>query len=92
MVLNYLFNATNHGEAKFNEKWYMMCIDDNKFALFTHVGLTRTYLSFDVNGTVLESRRHIYPDKGDIGTIEILGQLKVFKVLPNLADIGDHFV
>jgi len=64
------FNSTNNGEAKFNEKWYMMCIDDNKFALFTHVGLTRTYLSFDVNGTVLESRKHIYPDRGDIGTIE----------------------
>ena len=97
-ALNYLFKATNHGEATLDEKWHMMCIDDNKVALFTHVYKRRAYLFVDADGTLLENNR-IYPDKGDIWTIEsVQGASKSYFALKSAygrylrCDLGDHFM
>jgi len=80
------FKATNYGQATLYEKWHMMCIDDNKVALFTQVDecRTRTYLVVDRAGTLLEIRGQIYPDK------KTSGQLKMLKVLSNLVLLLNH--
>ena len=99
-ALNYLFKATNHGEATSDEKWYMMCIDDNKIALFTNVDecRARTYLFVDADGTLLENRR-FYPDEGDIWTIEnVEGAPLSYFALKSAygrylhCDLGNHFM
>ena len=99
-ALNNMFKATNHGQAKFNEKWHMMCIDDNKVALFTHVDQcrTRTYLAVDRAGSLIETK-HIYPDEKIIWTIEnVEGASKSCFALRSFSgsylrcDNGDHFL
>ena len=47
------FKANNYGQAFDYEKWHLVCIDDNKVALFTHTdGGRRAYLSVYTDGTL----------------------------------------
>ncbi len=96
-LLNYLFKATNHGRATSDEKWHMMCIEDNKVILFNKLR-ARTYLFVDADGTLLKNNR-IYPDEGDIWTIEnVEGAPKSYFALKSAygrylrCDLGDHFM
>jgi len=100
------FKATNYDQATRNEKWHIVCIDDNKVALFTRTDHKykhnrRAYLVVNADGTLSEklySCPYTY-NKENIWTIEnVEGASKSSFALKSPSghylrcDNGDHFM
>ncbi len=100
------FKASNYGQATCNEKWHVVCIDDNKVALFTRTDHKykhdrRAYLVVNADGTLREepcSCPYTYSEE-NIWTIENVedASKSVFALKSPSGhylrcDDGDHFM